>query len=406
MPASTSNDAHTAAAVAVALVSGFAFFLLLLLVRNNKRAMHKRIVAGDSKLNSFLTSALQPLVDRYTPTWWANGHFQIVLTFLVPQASIKYTREVLQLRDGGHTSLDWAIEASGPPSKHGKPLQDDSPILIVLHGLTGCSDAMRSLCAEALGHGYRSVVFNKRGHGGMPLATPKLQAFGCVEDLNQAIDQIEKRYPSSKLYGIGFSAGSGLLCSYFGETGTTSRLAAGVLVSPGYDAFDIFCRGLIHPFYDFLMAHTLKKFLRGHERQLASVVDVPRALRASSIREFDELVFMKMHGYDSLEAYWANNNPMRAIGNIARPTLCINAWDDPVCTKESIRYEQFEKNPLGMLIETERGSHCAFYEGHLFLKCWANEVAMEYLDRVRDYDEQQQLEMSRGAEELVCAPKA
>lgn len=80
-----------------------------------------------------LGQALQPLVDRYRPTWWTNGHIQIVLTFLVSQASIKYLGEVLQLRDGGHTSLDWAIGASGPVSKESKPLQDDSPILVILH---------------------------------------------------------------------------------------------------------------------------------------------------------------------------------------------------------------------------------------------------------------------------------
>ncbi|GAB9475385.1 hypothetical protein Gpo141_00012484 [Globisporangium polare] len=388
----SSNDAYTVAAV-VALVSGY---MLLFGSRNT----HKRIVAGESKLNSFLAKGLQPLLDRYTPTWWTNGHIQIVLTFLVPQASIKYRREVLQLRDGGHTSLDWAIESSGPASKHGKPLQEDSPIVVIMHGLTGCSNAMRSLCAEALFHGYRPVVFNKRGHGGMKLATPKLQEFGCVQDLNQGIDRIQATFPSSKLYGIGFSAGSGLLCSYLGDSGNASRLDAGVLVSPGYNAFDLFCRGRIHKVYDFLMTFTLKKFLLNHKEQLETVIDVPRAMRATSIREFDEHVFMKMHGYKDLESYWVNNNPMRAIENIMRPLLCINAWDDPVCTKETIPYEQFEENPIGMLIETEKGSHCAFYEGHFFMKSWAHEVAMEYLDKVRQY----QLQPLDAAAEDVVSP--
>lgn len=49
---------------------------------------------------------------------------------------------------------------------------------------------------------------------------------------------------------------------------------------------------------------------------------------------------MKMHGYEDLEVYWAKNNPMRAIDNIVCPTLDINAWDGPVYTKQSIRYEQ------------------------------------------------------------------
>lgn len=43
-----------------------------------------------------------------------------------------------------------------------------------------------------------------------------------------------------------------------------------------------------------------------------------------------------------------------------------------------------------MLVETEKGSHCVFYEGHLSLKSWANEVAMEYLDGIRQFALQQQ----------------
>lgn len=333
---------------------------------------------------------MQPLVDRYAPTWWTNGHVQVVLTFLVPQAPIKYAREVLTLRDGGHASLDWALEASGPAARSGRSLQDDSPIVVIMHGLTGCSDSMRSLCAEALVHGYRPVVFNKRGHGGLPLATPKLQEFGCVQDLKEAIARIEQAFPSSKLYGIGSSAGSGLLCSYLGDTGNASRLDAGVLISPGYNAFDLFCRGRIHRFYDFLMTFTLKRFLLNHEAHLRDVVDVPAALRATSIREFDKHVYMKMHGYANLEAYWVTNNPTRALDNIMRPSLCLNAWDDPVCTKETILYDQFERNPIAMLIETEKGSHCAFYEGHVWLKSWANTAAMEYLDHVRQFQNAEQ----------------
>ncbi|GAB9474710.1 hypothetical protein Gpo141_00011828 [Globisporangium polare] len=387
---------------AYTLVAVVALICVCMLAFKSKNT-HKRIVAGESKLNSFILAGLQPLLDRYTPTWWTNGHIQIVLTFLVPQASIKYRREVLQLRDGGHTSLDWAIESSGPASKHGKPLQEDSPIVVVMHGLTGCSDAMRSLCAEALFHGYRPVVFNKRGHGSMKLATPKLQEFACIQDLNQGIDRIKKTFPSAKLYGVGFSAGSGLLCSYLGKTGDASRLDAGVLVSPGYDAFDLFCRGRIHKAYDYLMSFALKQFLLGHKEQLEAVIDVSHALESTSIRDFDERVFMKMHGYKDLESYWVNNNPMHTIKNIQRPALCISALDDPVCKGETVRHDWFEGNPIGMLVETGKGSHCAFYEGHFVMKSWALEAAMEFLDRVQQF---QQIEALDATEEIVRAELA
>jgi|UniRef100_K3WWC0 predicted alpha/beta-fold hydrolase len=375
------NEMYMTAAAAATVLSS----CMLMFARKSVVATHKRIVAGNSALNNYISSGLQAKLDRYTPTWWTNGHIQVFLTFLVPQSRIKYKRDVLVLRDGGHASLDWALESSGPVSKTGKPLQHDSPIAIITHGLTGCSASMRSLCAEALKNGYRPVVFNKRGHGGLDLATPKLQEFGCVQDYKEAITHVERAFPNSKLYGIGSSAGAGLLCSYLGEVGNDSRLDAGVLISPGYNAFELFCEGRINRVYDFLMTFTLKKFLIRHQHSLQHVVDIPKALTATSIREFDQQVYMKMHGYKDLESYWLQNDPMRDIDNIQRPLLCINALDDPVCTKETIRYDKFEDSPLTMLVETQEGSHCAFYEGSVFLKSWANEASMLYLDQVREY---------------------
>ncbi|TMW59328.1 hypothetical protein Poli38472_004397 [Pythium oligandrum] len=370
-------SAEALMAVAAFVASGCAFYLVH--TAKNAHRIHKRMVFGQSKLNAYLAEGLQDLLDRYRPTWWTNTHIQIALTFLIPQARINYKREILTLADGGHAALDWAHE-----SEHHK-LAPDSPIVLVLHGLTGCSLAMRSLCAEALEHGYRPVVFNKRGHGGVKLVTPKLQPFGCVRDLSHAIAHIEREYPTAKLYGIGFSAGSGLLCSYLGETGASSRLDAGVLISPGYSALELFCRGKINPVYNFLMTFSLKQFLMKHKTELEKIVHVPSALKATTIREFDEHVYMKMHGYENIEEYWKYNDPMRDVDQILRPVLCINALDDPVCTKETIPYEEFEQNPLRMLVETEKGSHCAFFEGHIMLKSWAHEAAMTYLSRVREY---------------------
>ncbi|KAF1782847.1 Alpha/Beta hydrolase fold [Phytophthora cactorum] len=283
--------------------------------RGSRKATTKRIIGGNSELNEFMAKALQPLLDRYTPTWWTNSHIQCFLTFLVPQSPVNYKRDVLTFKDGGQASLDWALDES-----------------------------MRSLCAEALAHGYRPVVFNKRGHGGLKLATPKLQAFGCVQDLQEAIAHVENIFPTSELYGIGCSAGSGLLCSYLCELGDKSRLRAGVLISPGYNAFDLFCRGKINP-----------------------------SLKATSIREFDQHVYMKMHGYQDLEAYWKVNNPCETW-IISSAFLCINALDDPVCTKETIR------KPLRLL------------RGEFPAQTWCNEAAMTYLDRLREFNAASEIE--------------
>ncbi|GMF45278.1 unnamed protein product [Phytophthora fragariaefolia] len=134
------------------------------------------------------------------------------------------------------------------------------------------------------------------------------------------------------------------------------------------------------------MTFTLKRFLLLHRRQLRDVVDVGGAMRATSIREFDRHVYVKMHGFRDLESYWAANDPMRDVARLRTPLLCINALDDPVCTKETIPYHQFTDKPHAMLLVTSEGSHCAFFEGTVRLKSWCDEAAMTYLDRLREFD--------------------
>jgi predicted alpha/beta-fold hydrolase len=140
--------------------------------------------------------------------------------------------------------------------------------------------------------------------------------------------------------------------------------------------------------YDFLMTFSLKKLVWRHKKILSNVIDMQKAMKAKSVCEFDRQVSMKMHGYENLEDYWKKNNPMRDVFNIKRPLLCLNALDDPVCTKEQIPYQEIAQMNHVMLIETGSGSHCAFYQGHLKLKSWAPEVAMTYLDSVREYQTQ------------------
>lgn len=351
---------------------------------------------------------MQGLADvraRFRPTSWlfANAHAQILLTFLVPQSrAVRYRRELLRLRDGGQSALDWALPSSS--SSVDDPLPEDAPIVVLLHGLTGSSAHLKSLSAAALARGFRPVVVNKRGHGGVSLATPKLQAFGCVRDLQDAVDCIEAQYPLARhRVAIGLSAGAGLLVSYFGETGAAAKFDAGVLISPGYDAHELFCRGGMSAAYDFLMTFSLKALLLRHAWALREVVDLPGALCATSIREFDRSVFAKMHGFgDDLDGYWRVNNPVRALENIEKPVLCINALDDPVCRREGILYDVIEGNPRAMLLETAHGSHCAFFhrgvgsgEGDgdaswvgLVDRSWADEAALAYLTLVREFQEE------------------
>ncbi|ETW08292.1 hypothetical protein, variant [Aphanomyces invadans] len=332
----------------------------------------KLVFNGQSKLNQFIATNCATLQSSYHPPWWAmSAHVQVLLTVVWPQAAVKYSREMLRMQDGGHVAIDWL--------KGTATLPDNAPVVLVLHGLTGCSDGYRSFCADALEAGYRPVVFNKRGHGGSSLSVPLLQAFGCVKDMKEVIHHIQRLFPVAPIVG--------LLCSYLGETGKDSKLQAGVFVSPGYDSVELFCNGGIRAPYDSILTYTLKKLLRQHEDALSSVVDYAAAMQARSVAEFDRHVYMALHGYDDLASYWKHNNPMRAVENIAVPVLCINAKDDPVCTYGQINWSIFDINPNSMLAITTYGSHCGFFEltSGRKLKSWASKASLDYLSTALHY---------------------
>ena len=75
------------------------------------------------------------------------------------------------MKDGGTVALDWGSDGK-------TKIYKNSPVLIVVPTLTGDANGLRFLCKTGNEEGFRVVVFNKRGHGGNKLTTPRLQTFG------------------------------------------------------------------------------------------------------------------------------------------------------------------------------------------------------------------------------------
>lgn len=70
-------------------------------------------------------------------------------------------REILKLSDGGQVALDWMDTGCSKTS----------PIVIILPGLTGASQAeyIKCLVNGSMSIGIRYVIFNNRGLGGLEL---------------------------------------------------------------------------------------------------------------------------------------------------------------------------------------------------------------------------------------------
>ncbi|XP_019614751.1 PREDICTED: protein ABHD15-like [Branchiostoma belcheri] len=339
------------------------FFLILYvlwLYVDSNYDLGPRLVSKNSSLRPYFLQKCLGLRSPFVPTAWAlNPHVQTALSAVVcPATGPRFEREFLELKDGGVVGLDWTTFEE-------KTSNDHRSIVIVVCGAVTTGNAVARLCQRAWRRGFRAVVFRPRGHGDVPLTTPRLQSFGDPSDFREALEYIRATNPGSDLTAVSLSTGCGVLISYLGEYGSSTYLTAAACISPIYCAENFYSSQAISSLYRWILLQRQKLLLLSHVSclQKCDTLDGTSALRTGSMAEFEEMVFCKTNGVRTMEDYWEQNEPTREIDEVAVPLLCISSKDDPLVPKESIPIELFLTYPHFFLALTEKGGHCGFFEG-------------------------------------------
>ena len=328
----------------------------------------------DNASNREVLRSCTTLRQGYRPRPWArNAHAQIGLLLRKEQGSPRITWdrvERLEMADGGVVSLQWL----------GSRQSDERPVALLMPTITGDGDALRDLVRHIRATlGWTVVVCNRRGHAGVPLATPRFNTMGNVGDLRAQIDHVRASRPDAPLFAIGVSAGSGLLARYLGETPNTPVVAA-AMHCPGYDLEDLFDHA--HPMYSRLMARRVQRhFLEANASVLADHPDYEACAASRDLAEFHRRAHT-LAGFATRSDFLRASNPMGVAHDITIPMLVLNAQDDPVChirIVDRARRTLIDALPHGILAITRYGSHCAHLYGVRRRTSWAHRVLVEYL---------------------------
>lgn len=323
-------------------------------------------------LNKAIVEETAALKKRYYPTpWLFNTHLQlIVLGFIKGFAKqLEYDRhDVLTMEDGGQVAVDWL----------GLELPDDTPTMLVLHTISGNPQSMRGFVRyvrEQLG--WRVALCVRRGHGEMNLQTANFNTMGNTDDFAAQLQHIQQSFPQSDLYATGISAGSGVLARYLGKVGTNTPIKAAVVYCPAYDMRHAFTRAV--PFYSKMMAKKLHKlFITPNEATFKHLESFEALKGTGDLHEFHQHLY-EVAGNKDTEDYMQKSNPSEVFDGIKIPMLILNAKDDPVCHINNVYENQprIEAMDNVILVLTDRGSHCAYFEG-ITAKPWANRLIKEY----------------------------
>ena len=333
-----------------------------------------------TKENQSIVDQLSILKGRYYPTFYLSHHFlQSLYSGYGPDFRVSYDREYLPLSDGGRVALDWALPTKKlsfqktlfeklqftyePPA--------DNKILFVIHGLTGNgsdSKHVKYLVRHAQENGYRVVVFNNRGYN-QRLMSPVPSHGGKLEDIEEALVHIRKKYPNANIFGCGISFGGNQMLRLVAKQGEKIPFRAAAAVGSPIDLETVIdeMEGTIYE------RALLKKFVS--ETLLPSIdileslkdthgIDFEDVLRTRSLRDFHSKFTAKVFGHkDVKEFFEASKLTSDKIQNIKIPMLLMYAKDDPIVRISTVPVKELVSNPNIIYAETTHGCHICWLEG-------------------------------------------
>ena len=313
----------------------------------------------------------------FRPAWWCrNPHAQTIWGSLFrPVPPLKLDRQRWETPDGDFIDVD---RVSGAPG---------TPVLIALHGLEGSSRSKQimGLLAAAQRKGWRGIGVNFRSCSGEPNRLPRSYHGGETSDLAWVVQRVIKESPGSPILCAGVSLGGNVLLKYLGEQGESlpPPIRAAAAISTPFDLAQsarVLERGFSRVYMDRLVRNLKDKTLV----KLKSYPDLvdPRALAAArTLAEFDEAVTAPVHGFRSAVDYWSASSSINFLPKIRRPTLLINAKDDPFLPEEALPLAAVSGNRFLTAEFTLNGGHIGFLAGPWpgWPSCWAEDRAIRFL---------------------------
>jgi predicted alpha/beta-fold hydrolase len=314
-------------------------------------------------------------------------------------------RERWELPDGDFVDAD-VLDPAGQPAQAADPPQAPQPprsprggtqtlsrtqarpVLIVLHGLEGSSDAayIRGLLAQARARGFRSYALNFRSCSGEPNRLPRSYHSGETRDLDEAVRRVRAANPGAPLVFCGFSLGGNVLVKWLGEEGDRlpPEVRAAAAISTPFDlalcARALDGPGLMSFVYRARFLRTLKRKALAKARRFPDALDASRVPALRTLLAFDDLVTAPLHGFRDARDYYARSSSAAFLEHVRVPLLLLSAEDDPFIPTSALPTEAARRNPLIKLEVLREGGHVGFVTGSpLRPRYYAEERAMSFL---------------------------
>lgn len=288
-----------------------------------------------------------------------NRHLQTIWAVLFRKPiALPLIRERCELPDGDFVDVDRFAGA------------ENSPRLLVLHGLEGSSESnyARGLLSQAHARGWGGVGLNFRSCSGEPNRLPRMYHSGETTDLSLVVAKLCAEEPDRPLFIAGVSLGGNVLVKWMGEQGETiaPEVRGAAAISVPFDltlcAQSLDGKGFWARIYRKRFLATLMKKARA--KLLAFPGAVVRDLEdIEMLTDFDDRFTGPLHGFRDASDYYTRSSSGPYIPRVRVPLLLISAEDDPFIPAEAMPRAAISQSQFVRLEVSANGGHVGFIEG-------------------------------------------
>ncbi|MAL01498.1 YheT family hydrolase [Neopusillimonas maritima] len=256
-----------------------------------------------------------------------------------------------------------------PPDQQVLNHARDIPALVLFHGLEGSS---QSRYAQSIAHYFRArgwivVVAHFRGCSGFPNRMARAYYSGDTDEIGFILAQLKSKVPNAKWHAAGVSLGGNALVKYLGENAESTHwlhactaisvpldlVAAGEALSRTPAGRQVYSR--------YFLKSMITK-IREKAQRFPGITDTFKLGQVKTIRDFDDLYTAPMHGYKNALDYWTRASAKPVLKSVSRPTLILNARNDPFIPEASLPGTS-ECSDAILLHQPAQGGHVGFITG-------------------------------------------
>lgn len=301
--------------------------------------------------------------SSFRPAWWLPG----------PHLPTIYGRLARRLPAAPTRAERWPTPDGDAVTVHRLSGQPGHPRVLLLHGLESGIHApyVQGLLHQARLRGWWAdlLVWRTCDPAHVVNAVPRAYHSGETTDLAMVVRRLVAESPGTPVGIVGVSLGGNVLLKWLGNEAATvpPEVTASVAVSVPFDLGRA-SRHLERGINTIYTRYFLRSLVAKTERKLTrfpDLVDATALRRLRTLWEFDDVVTGPIHGFAGAADYYARCSSLPTLGGVDRPTLLLNAADDPFLPRQVLDDVRVAaRGTSALTIEfPERGGHVGFVAG-------------------------------------------